>query len=101
MGKIADSAGLIFKLILLHIIYIVCFCTVYGMGEYSFYPFSNYPKPLMFLFCLTVMIMFAPLVYLVYKVKKFDYKKYNDVYIVLTEVYTSLLTAVFAMMSFD
>ena len=101
MGKIIYAAGFVFKLILLTIIAITCFCTVYGMWEYSLYPFAYYPKPLIFLLCLTVMIMFAPLVYLVYKVKKFDKESYNNAFICFASLDCLILCLIFANFTFD
>ena len=86
--KPQQIVGFIIKLIVLKIIYISCFCVLYGMGEYSFYPFSNYPKPLLLLFCLTVMILFAPLVYLTYKIKTFKKNQFNQVLIGIISFYS-------------
>ena len=50
--KVKQVLGLFIKLILLMILFIACFCVVYGVGEYSSYSFSHYTRFQTFLMAL-------------------------------------------------
>ena len=94
--KVKQVLGLFIKLILLMILFIACFCVVYGVGEYSSYSFSHYTRLQTFLISLTIMLVFSPFVYLLYKVKKFKDQRINMVYNISVLINTAILIQVFA-----
>ncbi len=96
--KAKQLFGLIIKLIVMKILFISCFCVVYGVGKYSSYSFSHYTNLQSFLISLTIMIIFSPFVYLLYKVKKFNDQRLNWVYNIFALIDTAILIRLFAVL---
>lgn len=99
--KPRQIVGFIIKLIIVGIIYISCFCVVYGIGTSNSFSFSQYTHLQQFLICITIMLIFLPLVYLSYKFKRLKNNRLNQVLIGFIFLYSAILFVIFALMAFD
>lgn len=84
---------LIAKLIITKLVYVGCFLVVYGIGENSF---SSVTRIQAFLLSLTVMSMFAPVIFVIYKVKKFKDRRFSIAFNLVMFIDAAILIQAFA-----
>lgn len=99
--KFKEFLAFVFKLLILKLIYIGYFCLLIGVGKYNgVNSFAQYSKLNCFLISITIMLVFAPLVYLLYKVRPFFRKTLNDAFRWFICLYTFIMINIVVIMLF-
>lgn len=89
-GKI----GLMLKLIILTILWAFCSYVIFVVGAFSSNSLALYSKAQIKLALLAIIVVFAPYVYLLYKIKPFKNPRYNKMYLDLAKIYLVILIGI-------